>query len=116
MNERLLRTLAFGVAAAAAAVLLAPSVAQAACPAVRRGMKLGFMAYMRGREAAAGFVEMVEDAYAEATAELKQEAEAMAAAESADSSPRSASTQSHSPPSKVPSAKTGAAKKRKTRS
>jgi hypothetical protein len=79
MNERIFRLLAFGVAAAAVAVILAPSVARAAQPAVRTGMKLGFLAYARGREAAAEFIEMVEDAYAEATAELKQEADALAA-------------------------------------
>ncbi len=80
MNENLLRGLALGVAAAAATVVLAPSIAHAACPVVRRGVKTAFVAYMRGREAMAGFMEMVEDAYAEATAELKQEADAMAAA------------------------------------
>jgi hypothetical protein len=106
MNEKLLRTLAFGVAAAAAAVILAPSVAQAASPVVRRGMKSAFVAYMRGREAVAGFMEMVEDAYAEATADLKQEAEAMAAAESA--------VQSSEP--NVSSGRTGVAKKGTARS
>lgn len=80
MNENVLRGLALGVAAAAATVVLAPSIAQAACPVVRRGVKTAFVAYMRGREAMAGFMEMVEDAYAEATAELKQEADAMATA------------------------------------
>lgn len=83
MNDRIFRILGLGLTAAAAAVVLAPVVAQAACPAVRRGMKTAFVAYMRGREAVAGLAEMVEDAYAEATAELKQEADAMAAADSA---------------------------------
>lgn len=69
-------------------------------------MKSAFVAYMRGREAVAGLVEMVEDAYAEATAELKQEADAMATADSAAASPKSDKS----------SGETGVARKRKRRS
>jgi hypothetical protein len=88
MNEKLLRGLAFGVAAAAVAVVLAPSIARRAAPVMRMGMKTALVGFMRGREAVAEFVEMVEDAYAEATAELKQEADAMAAAEAAPAAPK----------------------------
>jgi hypothetical protein len=105
MNERLLRGLALGMAGVAVAVVLAPSLAQAACPAVRRGMKAGFIAYLRGREAVAGFMELVEDAYAEATAELKQEADAMAASSGVAASPEP----------NVSKGEAGAAKKRKRR-
>jgi hypothetical protein len=49
------------------------------------------LAYMQGREAVDDFVEMAEDAYAEAWGELKQEAEAMAesgAQETASEAPK----------------------------
>jgi hypothetical protein len=69
-------------------------------------MKSALVAFMRGREAVAGFMEMVEDAYAEATAELKQEADVMAAAESAAASPKGAKKSSEA----------GVERKRKRRS
>ena len=105
MNESLWRGVAFGVATVAAALILAPSIAKVACPVARKGVKTAFVAYMRGREAMAGFVEMVEDAYAEATAELKQEADAMAAAGNAASREPD-----------ISNGETGVAKKRRQRS
>ena len=46
----------------------------------RRGFKIAILAFLQGREAVAGVAEMAEDAYAEACAELKQQAEKMAEA------------------------------------
>jgi hypothetical protein len=81
MNDKFLRGLALGLGVAVAVAIFAPGVAQAARPTVRRGLKAAMQAYLQGREAFADFVEMAEDAYAEAWADLKQEAEAVAEAE-----------------------------------
>src|SRR3990172_7767262 len=80
MSDKFVRGLALGVGLAAAAVIFVPGLAHAARPAARRGLKAAMLAYMQGREAFADFVEMAEDAYAEAWGELKQQAEAMAEA------------------------------------
>jgi hypothetical protein len=77
MSDKFLRGVALGLGLAAAAVIFVPGLAQAARPAARRGLKAAMMAYMQGRESMANFMEMAEDAYAEAWAELKQQAEAM---------------------------------------
>lgn len=88
MNEKFVRGLAIGVAVAAGALVFGPAVARSAQPLVRRAMKSAVQAYARGREAAAELMEMAEDAYAEAWAELKQEAdEKVRTAEAAPSSP-----------------------------
>ncbi len=78
MNEKFVRGLAIGVALAAGALIFGPSIAQAARPVVRRGMKSAVQAYVRGREAVAELMELAEDAYAEAWADLKEEADAKA--------------------------------------
>jgi membrane-bound lytic murein transglycosylase B len=80
MSDKFIRGLALGVGLAAAAVIFVPGLAQAARPAARRGLKAAMLAWMQGREAMAEFVEMAEDAYAEAWAELKSQAETMAEA------------------------------------
>jgi hypothetical protein len=80
MADKLLRGVALGAAAAATAVLLVPSIAEAARPFARRGLKLAILAVLQGREALAHAVEMAEDAYAEARADLKEQAERMAGA------------------------------------
>lgn len=73
MNEKFPRLLGLGIVAAAAVVVLAPTVAAAAKPFARRGLKAAVKAYARGREAVAELQEVAEDAYAEAWAELKEE-------------------------------------------
>ena len=75
MNDRLIRGLAIGVVATVGVVIFGPSVAQAARPVVRRAMKSAVQTFVRGQEAVAEFVEMAEDAYAEAWTELEEEAE-----------------------------------------
>lgn len=75
MAEKLFRGMALGVAAAATAVLLVPAVAEAARPLARRGVKLAILAFLQGRETVAHVMEMAEDAYAEACADLKEQAE-----------------------------------------
>jgi len=80
MADKLFRGIAIGAAAAATAVLLVPSVAEAARPLARRGLKLAMLAFLQGREAVAHAMEMAEDAYAEASADLKEQAEKMAGA------------------------------------
>lgn len=86
MSEKLFRGMALGAAAAATAVLLVPAVAEAARPLARRGMKLAILAFLQGREAVAHAMEMAEDAYAEASADLKERAERMAHAEPSEAS------------------------------
>ena len=80
MNEKFPRLLGVGIVAAAAVLVLAPAVASAARPFARRGLKAAVKAYARGREAVAELQEVAEDAYAEAWAELKEEAAEKAAA------------------------------------
>jgi hypothetical protein len=80
MNDKFIRGLALGLGVAVAVAIFAPGAAQAARPAVRRGLKAAMQAYLQGREAFADFLEMAEDAHAEAWADLKQEAETMAEA------------------------------------
>lgn len=87
MSDKFIRGLAFGVGLTAAAAIFVPSLALAARPVARRGLKVAMLAYMQGREAVAEFVEMAEDAYAEAWAELKQQAETMAEAGEQDAAP-----------------------------
>jgi hypothetical protein len=88
MSEKFIRGLALGVGLTAAAVIFVPGLAQAARPAARRGLKAAMMAWMQGREAMAEFMEMAEDAYAEASTELRQQAETVAeAAEPASEAP-----------------------------
>ena len=77
MNDKFIRGLALGIGLAVATAIFVPGLAQAARPAARRGIKLGMRAYMQGREAVASFIEIAEDAYAEASADLKEEAEPM---------------------------------------
>ncbi len=77
MSDKFIRGLALGVGLTAAAAIFVPGVAQAARPVARRGLKAAMMAYMQGRETMAEFMEMAEDAYAEAWADLKQQAETM---------------------------------------
>ncbi|MDX2156048.1 MAG: hypothetical protein SFW09_06000 [Hyphomicrobiaceae bacterium] len=74
MNENLLKTLAVGIFGAAALVLLAPSIAAGAKPIVRRGIKVAVKGYAQGMETLAELQELAEDAYAEALAELQEEA------------------------------------------
>jgi hypothetical protein len=75
MNDSLIRGLAIGVIATVGVVIFGPSAAQAARPVVRRVMKSAVQTFVRGQEAVAEFVEMAEDAYAEAWTELKEEAD-----------------------------------------
>jgi len=84
MSDKLLRGVALGFAAAATAALFVPAVAEAARPVARRGLKIAILAFLQGRETVASVVEMAEDAYAEACAELKQQAEKMAEAGAAE--------------------------------
>jgi len=74
MNENLIKTLAVGIFGAAALVLLGPSIAAGAKPIVRRGIKAAVKRYAQGMETLAELQEIAEDAYAEALAELKEEA------------------------------------------
>lgn len=74
MNENLFKTLAVGIFGAAALVLLGPGIAAGAKPIVRRGIKAAVKGYTQGMETLAELQELAEDAYAEALAELKEEA------------------------------------------
>ncbi len=74
MNENLLKTLAVGIFGAAAIILLGPSIANGAKPVVRRGIKAAVKGYAQSMETLAELQELAEDAYAEAMAELKEEA------------------------------------------
>ena len=85
MNDRLPRIVGLGIMAAAAVLILAPAVAAAARPAARRGIKAAVKAFARGREVIAEVQETVEDAYAEAVAELREEENG--AADSAPAAP-----------------------------
>lgn len=85
MSDKFIRGLALGVGLTAAAVIFVPGLAQAARPAARRGLKAAMMAWMQGREAMADVMEMAEDAYAEAWADLRQQAETVAEAAEPDS-------------------------------
>jgi hypothetical protein len=84
MADKLIRGAAFGAAAVITAALFVPAVAEAARPLARRGMKLAILAFLQGRETVAHVMEMAEDAYAEACAELKEQAESMTRTESAE--------------------------------
>ena len=88
MIGRLITLGAAGAAAAYVVVKLAPSISQSAEPVVRRTIKAQIKALQRAREAGAHLMEMAEDAYAEAWADLNEEAEAREAeAPSAGSDP-----------------------------
>jgi hypothetical protein len=76
MDQKFIRGLGTGAIAVAALVVFAPAIASSARPLVRRGMKEAIKAISKGREAAAEFQELAEDAYAEAISELESEAEA----------------------------------------
>lgn len=86
MNENLVKTLAIGLFGAAALVLLGPSIAAGAKPIVRRGIKAAVKGYAHGMETLAELQELAEDAYAEACAELRQEAAVAGTAPAASTS------------------------------
>lgn len=76
MNDRFAKGLAIGVVAAVGIALYGPSLAGAARPWLRRGMKSAVKGYLKSREAAADLFEMAEDAVAEAIHDLRAEAAA----------------------------------------
>lgn len=78
MNDRFAKGLAIGVVAAVGIALYGPALARAARPWLRRGMKSAAKGYLKGREAAADFFEMAEDAVAEAIHDLRAETAAQA--------------------------------------
>jgi hypothetical protein len=102
MNENATRTLAIGAIAIAALVLLGPTVAANAKPLIRRGVKAAVKGYVESRESIAELQELVEDAYAEAWAELEAAARSPAGA-----APTAAAT--------APTKEAGVAPKGKTR-
>lgn len=76
MNDRFAKGLAIGLVAAVGVALYGPSLATAARPWMRRGMKSAVKGYLKSREAAAELFEMAEDAVAEAIHDLRAEAAA----------------------------------------
>lgn len=104
MNENVVRTLVIGAVGMAvlSAALLLPAVAGTARPLLRRGMKTAIKAYAQGREALAEVQEIAEDAYAEAWAELKAEAQGPdAATAAAGGASASAPTAEETPPKRT---------------
>lgn len=74
MLGRLVAFGAAGVAAAYVAVKLGPGLSRAAEPAVRSAIKVQIKTLQKARETAAQLMEIAEDAYAEAWADLNRDA------------------------------------------
>ncbi len=72
--DKLFRLVGVGVAVGATVAIFGPPLLKAAQPFIRHGLKAGMIGYERGREALAQLTETVEDAYAEAVAEMTAEA------------------------------------------
>lgn len=86
MDEKFWRGFAVGVVAGVAIRHFGPSMAISAGPLLRQGMKSAIKGFVQSREAFADLQELAEDAFAEAWAELKSEAETAASAMAADTS------------------------------
>ncbi len=88
MNEdmmgRVLRTAGVGIVAGAALLIFGPPLLRAARPLLRQAIKGAIVAYAQGRETLAHISETAEDAYAEATSDMMEQA---MAAEGEDAPP-----------------------------
>lgn len=73
-------TLAVGIGAVVLGPVIIPAVAGVLRPVAKEVIKLGLIAYDKGREAAANLGEMTEDLTAEARAEMQGRAEETPAA------------------------------------
>ncbi len=78
MNEdtvnRMLRSAGVGIVAGAALLIFGPPLLRAARPLLRQAIKGAIVAYTQGREALAHITETAEDAYAEATSDMMEQA------------------------------------------
>lgn len=88
VKRNVLTGLAIGIGATLLAPALVPAITRVGKPAAKTVMKAGLVAYERSREIVAEVGESVEDLYAEAKAELSQQAQK--AAEQAPAAPTGA--------------------------
>lgn len=72
LKNEAMKTIALGVTAAAATLILVPTVARMGRPFARAAIKTGIIFYEKARETAAEMGEVLEDLVAEARAEVDQ--------------------------------------------